>query len=244
MAITFEHVLVFLLFIVGSILLVFCIIWGRQAYFIRKIPTSKINTVFPGLVEVKGVAVPISDTRSPLTDEPCVYYKYKVEQRRRSGKHHHWVTVSKGSSTYEFHVEDDAGRIRINPVRAKPDVQLVHKERSGFMNDPSPKVQRFLNRQGISHEGFFGMNRSMRFTEWMIRPTQSIYVLGTAQRDTLGQGSEAPYIIKKGGTGSPFLLSTRTEQDLLKMILLKTGGVGFCTLFCYGVAVAIFITAL
>ena len=168
-----------------------------------------------------------------------MWYKYKVEERRGTGKHRHWVTMSKGSCTNEFHLEDQSGRIRVNPMRVTPDVRLVHKERSGWTNDPSPNVKRFLSRQGLAYEGFLGINRTMRFTEWLVRPTQSIYVLGTAAKDHMGRDKEVPYIIKRGGVGTPFLMSTRTEQALFRSLVLKSVGVFFCTAVCWGAGVAI-----
>ena len=72
---------------------------------------------------VRGEVVPRDLIDSPLTGEPCVYYSYSVEQRRRSrvGGDAFWDIVEKDEAILEFYVEDDSGRAIVAPFQARID---------------------------------------------------------------------------------------------------------------------------
>ncbi|MCG8421763.1 MAG: hypothetical protein MJE77_27910 [Proteobacteria bacterium] len=72
---------------------------------------------------VRGTVVPRDLMDCPLTGQPCVYYSYSVEQRRRSrvGGDAFWDIVERDEAILEFYIEDDTGRAIVTPLRARVD---------------------------------------------------------------------------------------------------------------------------
>ena len=88
---------------------------------IQNIPTSKINGLALGLVEVIGRAISITPKplRSLYAKADCVFYRYKVEQFVRTQRSAHWQTISEGSSGLPFYVDDGTGKVLVDPNEAR-----------------------------------------------------------------------------------------------------------------------------
>lgn len=93
----------------------------RHGRIMQDTPTSKIRSVSQGFVELQGKARSIDDKplRSPGKKRDCVWYEYKVEERRRSGRGHSWVTVEEDRSLYSFYIDDGTGVCAVDPDEAK-----------------------------------------------------------------------------------------------------------------------------
>ena len=80
---------------------------------IENTPTSRIRSVAMGMVEVKGRALRKYALVAPMSHTPCVYYRLT---RYRKDKNNRWQVISVTSSdNTPFLVEDDTGRIEIDP---------------------------------------------------------------------------------------------------------------------------------
>lgn len=91
-------------------------------------PTSRIRSMAMGMVEVKGRARRMYDLHSPLTGTPCVYYRLR---KYRNG----FLEYEQDSSHVPFCIEDDSGRVAIDPVSAR----IVPKlRRYGAASDDGP----------------------------------------------------------------------------------------------------------
>ncbi len=135
----------------------------RKKRLIEDIPTSKIRSVAMGFVEIKGNARQKMPLKSPLTFADCVYYKFLVEKERTGSKgRRYWVTVNEGSSTEYFYLEDETGKILVDPL----DAEII-----------LPYDYRYI-------EGEFGLLTAgrTRYTEWYITPGEEIYVLGNVKK--------------------------------------------------------------
>jgi len=126
-----------------------------RARIIINTPTSKIRSVAMGFAEICGRARTKHPLHSPLTHTACVFYRFLVEEWRRQGKSSRWVTVSKGMSTTYFSVEDDTGRITVDPLDAET---ILHRD--------------------VRYTGMHGLRRR-RYTEWLVLDGEPVYVLGT-----------------------------------------------------------------
>ncbi len=89
-------------------------------YFLRlkrrveNTPTSKIRSVAMGMVEIKGQAIRSYALISPMSNTPCVYYRLTKYRRDRNRQ---WqVSSSSGSNNVPFLLEDETGRVEINPT--------------------------------------------------------------------------------------------------------------------------------
>ncbi len=87
----------------------------RMKRQIEDTPTSKIRSVAMGMVEIKGEAVRKYALVSPMSHTPCVFYRLTKYQRR--GRDHQWrVTSISSSNNVPFYVEDETGRVEVDPA--------------------------------------------------------------------------------------------------------------------------------
>lgn len=197
---------------------------------IENIPTSKIRSIALGLVEIKGTANPIEGTvrPSPFTAKDCIYYSFRVEEYRRQGKNSRWVTVKKGEYRPEFFVRDDTGKVLVDPAGADINVPKDFEYNSGLLNDPPVLVKEFLKANDISHDSFLGLNKRMRYREYLIEPDDTVYVMGTAGNNPVLAHSEDEHmsklIIRKGENQTFYYISDRSEKELVSSMKWQAFG--------------------
>lgn len=140
--------------------------WGfrrlREKNMIENVPRSPIRSVAMGLAEITGQAVNEGALPAPLSGAMCVYYRYLVEEERRSGRSRsRWVTIDQGESSAPFRVEDPTGRILINP--------------------PGGEMMLGRDYRDISRDGGW-LSRRTRRSEWRIHPGDFVYVIGSVAK--------------------------------------------------------------
>lgn len=217
-------------FAIGIVLFVKGLGWMKQKRLIENTPTSKARSIAMGMVEVYGKAVPAFGKilKSPLMEKECVYYRFKVEERRGSGKSTRWVTILSGDDSIKFWLQDETGSVLVDPKGASVDIPADFSLDSHMGSDPPPTVQRLLKAHGMGFEGFLGINKSMRYAEHMIEPNNMVYVMGTAgdnpfkEEATAVKGSEDVMIQK--GENETFYISDRQEKDILRSLGWKSAG--------------------
>jgi hypothetical protein len=232
----FIEFLVFRIFIsaLGIGLFVWAILSFRKKRLIENTPTSKIRSIAMGLVEIFGEVVPTKNNilKSPFSQNDCVYYRYKIEEYRSSGKSSHWVTIRKGTNHVYFYLKDETGMVLINPQDAKIDIPADNVFKSSMGKDPSYKVQEFLQKENVKFEGsLLGINKTMRYTEHFIEPKDNLYIMGTAADNPFVEDASAfkgveDVIIKKGKHEKIYYISDRSER----MILRRLNIIVFCGL--------------
>ncbi len=212
------------------------LMWGGFSFLKRKrliedIPTSKVRSIAMGLTEVKGKAHAAAKKimTSPLTGEKCVYYKYAVEKLVSSGKSSHWVKIKGENSSDPFFLQDNTGKVMIDPSKAEVNVKRSYHSQSKWGKDPEPTVKKFLDNEKIRFEGsLFGMNYTMRYTEWIITPGTDVYVMGEAkdnpyvEEGTAQKGVEDIMISK--GKDKLMIISTKKENQIVKGLKWKAIG--------------------
>jgi len=217
--------------VIGLALFLQGIRWMRQKRLIENIPTSKIRSIAMGLVEVYGTVTKgfTRLLRSPLTDKECVYYKYKVEEHRGSGKNSRWVTILQGEDSIKFLLTDNTGTVLVDPKGAKVDIPADFNYSSHIGLEPPETVKRHLAKHGKRFEGLFGINKSMRFREHYIAPKDNLYVLGTAadnpfvKEASRSKGVE-DVMIRKGDHEKMFYISDKDEKGVLASLTWKVMG--------------------
>ena len=125
----------------------------KEKRYIENIPTSLSTGLAYGPAEIKGVAM--KDTsllKGPLSGLDCIYYHYKVKERRGSGKKAKWVTITDEEHRRDFICKDSEGQ---TPVRL--DSAEIHTKHKHY-----------------EHTG----NRM--YFEWNLRPDDQMYILGPA----------------------------------------------------------------
>lgn len=224
--------------------------WFKRKRLIEDIPTSKIRGIAMGLVEIKGKALPAVKQirKSPLSGKKCVYYKYIVEKLVGSGKSRRWVNVSSGRSPEPFYLEDETGKVMVEPKYAELHIPKSYTSKSKWGKDPEPIVKNFLKAEKIRFEGkLFGMNYTMRYTEWIITPKMNLYVMGAAAKNPHVEGGTAvksvENIMIKKGPDRILMISNKKEKQVLNTLKLKSFGYmagGFLlSLVCLAIFIAI-----
>ena len=204
--------------------------WLKQKKIIENIPTSKIRSIAMGLVEIFGEIIPTKKQTilSPFSNKKCVYYKYTIEEYRRTGKHSHWVTVKKEEQSVPFYIKDETGKVLIDPNGAKVDIPKDFEYNSHLMKSPPMTVKNFLSQNNFSHS-FLGFNKTMRYREYFIGPGEKLYVMGTAGdnpyvKDATGSKNEEDIMIQKGNNKQFYYISDKSEHEVLKNFKWKVFG--------------------
>ena len=213
-------------FSIGIILFAWGLICFRKKRLIENIPTSKIRSIAMGLVEIYGKVVPQKGNilKSPFSQNDCVYYKYKIEELRSSGKSTYWATVKKDWDCRTFYLKDETGMVLVDPRDANIDVSVDNVFKSSLGKDPPDSVKQFLQSCNVAFEGpIFGINKTMRYSEYFIAPKDKLYIMGTATDNPFVEEASAiegveDVIIKKGKHEKIYYISDKSERLILRQL--------------------------
>lgn len=218
-------------FFVGIYLFFKGFIWLKQKRLIENTPTSKIRSIAMGLVEIYGSAILIKNKvlKSPLTNNDCVYYKYTVEEYRKSGKNSYWATIKSGNESTLFYLQDDTGKVLVEPKQAEIDIPLDFTFETGWGKTLPAGLNNFMKTSNFSATGIFGIGKKLRFREYYIAPKDKLYIMGTADRNPhLKAGTavknEDAIMIQKGKNVSFYYISDTHEKNVLTKMKWKTIG--------------------
>lgn len=194
----------------------------RRKRLIENTPTSKVRSLAMGLSEVYGDATLYKGNllKSPFSGKDCLYYRYEVEEYRRSGKRSRWVTIKKGSKWILFHLKDDTGEVVVDPKEAEVDIPIDFTTEPGSGKTVPPSLSEFMAQEGLTLTGFLGFSKRLRFSEYFIAPGDKLYILGTADDNPfVSEGTAVEgfrdVMIQKG-KGSLFYISDKSEKACLK----------------------------
>lgn len=167
--------------------------------------------------ELVGVAQagPQGPAKAPESGEECVWYRTQVTE-------HYWEwdrdsdgdrrrvertrTIAEHESEEAFVLEDDTGRVTLDPRDADLDHPVKVLDRLD-RDQPASRGGGILETlaQGVFDWGdrTIGLERE----EWIVRPGQRLYVLGEAH-DAAGA------LGMRKGEGGRYVISLRSEEDL------------------------------
>ncbi len=168
--------------IVGAAVGVFLFYRGfrllQRKRLIMNTPVSKVRSAAMGLVEISGLATGPYSLVAPITGRACYYYRTMVWQWKQEGKSESWVKEADVSLHVPFYLEDNTGRVLVNPQGADLDIHCDFKEEfthSMFSSrlDVPANIASFLLMHGI------GADKRLKIEEYCIKPKNSLFVLGT-----------------------------------------------------------------
>jgi hypothetical protein len=141
-------------------------------------PFSKIRSAAMGMVEISGLAVGPYMMIAPITARPCYYYRTLVWEWKQSGKNNQWVKVAGECLHVPFFVDDNTGRMLIDPRGADLDLHRDFEQEfcDGLftMKEAAPpNVRAFLAKHGVV------TNNKIKVEEFCIKPKNSLFILGT-----------------------------------------------------------------
>jgi hypothetical protein len=173
-------------------------------------PFSKIRSASMGMVEVSGLAVGPYTMVAPITARPCYYHRTLVWEWKQSGKNKQWVKVAGECVHVPFFVDDNTGRMLVDPRGADLDLHRDFEQEfcdSFFTTkDPAPSnVRSFLARHGIV------TNNKIKVEEYCIKPKNALFLLGTLAENPGLEVSPQP--IRDNDT-SDSMISARFRQSV------------------------------
>jgi hypothetical protein len=154
-------------------------VWRRKR-LVEDTPRARVRSMALGRVALEGRAVPWArELRAPISGIEVCWYRFRVEEERRTSKGSEWRTVARGdSSEWPFYLEDGTGRVLVLPEGAEmvvaDDLCQTNPELDGGLGARLAEV-------GVDARGFLGFRDRIRVTEARLVQGDAVYVLGTAQ---------------------------------------------------------------
>jgi hypothetical protein len=169
----------------------------RRKRLILNTPTSKVRSAAMGLVEVNGLAVGPYVMNAPITGLPCYYHRSIAWQWKQSGKSKSWQKVADESRHLLFFVDDNTGRVLVNPQGAEMDIHRdFHEEFStSFFSsglDVPANISTFLMRHGVSTD------KKIKVEEYCIKPKNALFIVGTLSENPGMRVSPDPIVTEPG----------------------------------------------
>jgi hypothetical protein len=150
----------------------------QRKRLILNTPASKIRSASMGRVEINGLAVGPYTILAPVTGVPCYYFRTTAWQWQQRGKNSQWVKVADESLHVPFFLEDNTGRVLVDPQGAEMDIHRdFHDEFSTSLFssrfEMPANISDFLVRHGVSTE------KKIKIDEYCIKPKNALFILGT-----------------------------------------------------------------
>lgn len=206
---------------------------------IKDIPRSTIRAMAMGIVELHGKVKPLELLISPFAKKECVYFKYSIEELRQTGSGKNrstkWVTIKRDERYIPFLALDDTGEVLVKPQGAEFNIDLKHeyRQKRGLFGGLKSMLDAFTNigERGetdnfdiakynlveIQADKFFKIYSTgdRRYREYYLLPESTLFVIGTAARDT--EDSER-IVIRKGQNNPTYIIADKTESGVLKKL--------------------------
>jgi len=118
-----SYVLFVVLFGLGAYLFAkgFRVYWKFRV--LANLPVSALRGVAMGLVRVRGRAAGDEVLTSPVTQQPCYYFKLTIDKWETDGRNReYWMPYRKESDAVQFYLEDETGRATVYPRGAELDL--------------------------------------------------------------------------------------------------------------------------
>jgi hypothetical protein len=154
----------------------------QRKRLILNTPASKVRSASMGLVEISGLAIGPYVVVSPLKQAECYYYRSLAYELRQEGKNSKWIKVAEESLHVPFYVDDNTGRVLVDPRGAELDLHCDLKEQyhtSIFFGGEgmTGSVAEFLTRHGVNPD------KKIKVEEYCIKPKNFLFVLGTLSQN-------------------------------------------------------------
>ena len=195
-----AFIIITIFIIVGITIALLAYFFSTKQKIIRtlsKLPIKQIgNLKMNEFSRVTGKALHVKEPLlAPYSKRKCIFYVMKIQQKKKNGKNKsHWRTIVKEEKIQEFFLEKNRDFVIVRPNQ-HPKNYMSHlvideKVNSGTFNNPTPKFEALLSQYNIKSEGFFGFNKTLRYTEGIIEIGEQITVAGTVKWKSLKEPIE------------------------------------------------------
>ncbi len=150
--------------------------WAKNR-LIEDTPTSRVRSAAQGYVELNGIGEPPAEAppKGPLTGLPCTWWRYKIEERRYSGRSRSWCTIESDTCATPFVLNDGTGRCLIDPRGAEvfPGHTTVW-----YGADAWPQVRIPEGSGAFAWLVDTFVTDKYRYTEYRLQPNEHVYAIG------------------------------------------------------------------
>ncbi len=206
------------LLILGGILIVAIVssYYTKKARIKRKLKKTdqkRIASFRDGDIAKIVGTVEIIETplEAPLSMRKCASFYVLVERKVSSGKSSHWKKIieEEGNSTYL--IKEGGSYAFINDTHINSYIVRDKEYSSGFLNDATDHLEKYLNSKGHESEGLFNFNKTLRYKEGILEQGEKIAVIGKGQwqeASTLGLPKKYGKVLAlTSNEGKPMYLS-------------------------------------
>jgi hypothetical protein len=160
-----------------------CFVFLHRTRLMENMPTARLRSAAQGYVELEGDARLMEGPPiiAPLTMTKCVWWSFRIEEKRRSGKNTSWVTIDRGRSDDCFELDDGTGKCVVDPDGANV---IPRHAQTWYGGSPRPDISPELGR-GWLRAGF----SRYRYVEERIHASEPLYALGTFRTQVGGPDS-------------------------------------------------------
>lgn len=203
--------------VLGLAAFVSSFVFLHRKRLIEDMPTSTLRAAAQGYIEVEGLARLMEGPPilCPLTATRCVWWKYKVEEKRhttdsRGRSRTEWVTVESGLSDDSFLLDDGTGTCVIDPTGASV---IPAQTRRWYGRGRRPDV-------GWEHgRGFWrAMFCRYRYTEELILLNNDVYALGAFRTQTGTEGLDEALDVRE------LLTKWKHDKNMMAMFDVNRDG--------------------
>jgi hypothetical protein len=241
---TWQLVLFSSLFCFTALTGVLSFVQGLRMYrdyrITRDTPPTKVSSLAPGLVKVRGKAECSQPVLAPFSHTPCCFYKTKIEVYNKKGAldddryTYGWRELRKDSGGQPFFLADETGRVLVDAPKmfdgdldARRTFEAVVDQRSLPLSEYREKlgdgdhaaIEKALQAATVLNNDSDDEERSaatsgkpaFRLHEWAVVPGDEYLAIGT-----YGENSESPSAAGLAigqRKGMPFGMSHKVEKS-------------------------------
>jgi len=157
-------------------------------YIIVKLHPTRIKDLQPGLVEIKGNAIPWgNELTAPFTRTPCVRYMSRIYRYVRRGygdnEYYEQKNVWQEMRGNKFILTDGTGSVRVDPKDHVIDMKRVlYEEVKSRVSYPWPIERFFMSKPRRFRSKVMFKGGPFYFEETLIPIGQEVYVLGNVEK--------------------------------------------------------------
>jgi len=118
---------------------------------------------------------------APLSGRQCAYYHILVEEEVSSGDDSDWNTLIEEEKAGTFVIRDGRYCAHINCSNIKSYLVQDRVFASGYKNDATEVLEKYLQSHGKKSEGLFGFNKTLRYKEGVLEEGELIAVIGKGE---------------------------------------------------------------
>jgi hypothetical protein len=212
----------------------------RESLVVADTPVTPIRSVAMGLVQIHGAAKGGNAFPSPVSGVPCYGFKVLIERFTYNSNHRGWVHYRTDQNGVRFYLEDDTGRVLVDPRSVEFDMpkncrrqtgdvdfgfdvrSLLKQSVNDFSSRPSNEDEEDFSADARTDEqlieyaagaGYAGA-APFRFTEYCVKPDHEYDLVGTCVANPKPQDQNDRNLIMKGQSEQTYLISSKPANQL------------------------------